>query len=587
MATQDAEIQQIFLEEAQQILADSEDAFLTLDSGDVSPENWDRILRLVHNFKGSARATGFPVLSHVAHIAEDQLLAIRKGQIPLEKRVTGVMLQFLDFLKRYIEGLKANLEFALDTNEIESLMKGLSNVTPATAAIPEAVTPAESAPQSISVADSTTLAELDAVLAAQSEPQVTAPKAPAPQAAAPAQASSPANKASEDSIRIATSKLDELINLIGEVVVNQTVLNQHVSSETTGSEHAVQTIRYTAKIVGDLQDLAMSLRMQPIRPTFQKLRRAIRDVADAQGKNVDIVIEGEHVELDKTILDQIGDPLTHLVRNAVDHGLETDEARKSVGKTETARVQLSATTKESSILISVADNGKGLNREVLIQKALKMKLISPDQKLSDQQAYELIFKPGFSTKEVVTDVSGRGVGMDVVHKAVDALKGSVSIASVLGKGTTFTISLPLSLSIINGLLVSVDSKKYIVPVSQLLETIEYSKVRVETCTSKGRIFNLRGDVIPVLSLQQILHGSRKASAGKDLPYGLISFFKGRKVSFEIDEIVGQQQIVLKRLGREMQGIPGVVGGAILGTGEPALVLNLYEFFEQRSTPYAA
>jgi two-component system chemotaxis sensor kinase CheA len=316
--------------------------------------------------------------------------------------------------------------------------------------------------------------------------------------------------------------------------------------------------------------------MSPIAPLFQKRKRIARDAGDQLGKTISFVTEGDHVEVDKMVMDRVSDPLTHLVRNAVDHGIESDADRVGLGKTERATVTLKAEQQEDRLIITLSDNGRGMDPVKLIAKAVEKGLILATDKLTDEEAYLLIFRPGFSTKETVSDLSGRGVGMDVVRTSVEDLNGKIRIQTEVGKGTQFIISLPLSMSIITGMVVAVDQRKYVVPVSQLLETVELGKFRVEHTTGEGRMFNLRGEVIPIFSLSAILHGpGSKARTGN----GLITWAHGKKVTFEVDEICGQQEVVLKKVGREMQGLPGIVAGAILSTGEPGFVLNLNDFIE--------
>jgi len=339
------------------------------------------------------------------------------------------------------------------------------------------------------------------------------------------------------------------------------------------------------KLVNEIQDVAMGLRMTNVRSLFQRMQRAVRDISLAQGKEIAFSTEGEHVELDRTIIDRMSDPLTHLIRNAVDHGIEDAASRSKSGKSERASVRLSARQDNDMVLITVSDDGKGLDPAKLIAKAKEKGIIEETAKLTNDETYALIFKPGFSTKEQVTDISGRGVGMDVVARAVEDMKGSIKIETTLGRGTSFVISLPLSLSIINGMVVGIGQRKYIIPVAQLVETLEYRKLKIETCTRDGRMINLRGEVIPVVSLERILghpKDSRPVAEARVSRPGVVISSAGKKISFEVDELFGQQQVVIKKLGPKMENLPGVVGGAILSNGEPSLVLDLQDLSEQKS-----
>jgi two-component system chemotaxis sensor kinase CheA len=549
----DAEIKQFFLEEARQDLDNVEEAFIKLDAGDRSTELIDRIFRLAHTFKGSAMAVGFSELSKFAHLVEDGISLVRSGKREPDRQMCTFLLKCLDALKAFVDGLKGDLSFTLDTSSLAqelALLQGKG---------------AEQNP---------VLPEVPASSGADISPgTVSAPMAPmAPMA-------SKAKDSEREAIRVSTLKLDTLLNLVGELVVNQSIITSHRMAGTTGSDHAVQTLSYIEKLVLEIQNISMMLRMVPIKPVFQKMNRIVRDLSVLQSKDIQFEADGEHVELDKSVLDRITDPLTHLIRNAVDHGLESQDERLLAKKPGQGHVRVSAQQKEERILITVSDDGRGLDPEKIRQKAIEKGLISSSDQLTPQECYSLIFRSGFSTKEVVTDVSGRGVGMDVVQTAVEELKGTIQIETILGKGTSFIVSLPLSLSIISGMVVEVDEKKYVVPVSQLVEIIEYGKFAIQRSGPQARMLNLRGEILPILSLSQVLHGRTQdgRELGGKFP-GLVTFSQGKKVSFEVDQILGQQQIVIKKLGREIEGLPGVLGGAVLSNGEASLIIDLHDIY---------
>ena len=567
----ESEMKQTFLDEAQSLLDEAETAFLALDEGNRSPELVDKIFRLAHNLKSSAKTVGFENLSHFAHGFEDLLTQIKSGAIVPDKAVCTLLLKTLDHFKTFIAGIKADPNYDHDVSAISAEIKELAS-RPAAAV----VSPAPEVPSPVIAEATSTVEAAIAAAPVSQEIPAAAPAAPTNAVAA----SAPAKE--EENLKVSRKKLDALLNLMGELVVNQSIMGDHRTHDTLQSEHSAQTLRYMDKLVHDLQDIAMSLRMVPVSPLFGKMKRIARDASQNLGKTIVMSLEGEHVEIDKTVIEKISDPLTHLVRNAVDHGLETDVERETAGKSGSGEIMLKAQQREDRVLISLTDNGRGMNPQKLIAKAREKGLIGAEQKLTDTEAYSLIFKPGFSTKEQVSDMSGRGVGMDVVQRAVDDLKGNIEIQTELGKGTTFQISLPLSLSILTGMVIGVEDKKYVIPVTNLLETIEFRKFRVESTTGKGRMINLRGEVIPVYSLANLLNPllppAEEVSAFHSP--GVITTHRGKKLSFRIDHIFGQQQIVLKKLGPEMRGLPGVVAGAILSSGEPSLVLNLNEFVDE-------
>jgi len=584
----DQDMKLAFLEEAQALLDETEAAFIALDEGDRSPDLIDRIFRLAHNFKGSAKTVGLQHLSDFGHAFEDALTKVKSGVLIPDKDVCTVLLQTLDHFKSYVAGLKEDLKYIHDTEAIIATLNSLANdTTPQNSESVETNISTMSSsisiesidvPSEIAVAPPAQASVAETDVATAIEP-VAAP--PIELAATRSSGTPKAKPAEEENLKVNRKKLDTLLNLIGELVVNQSMVAGFRDLQLLNSEPSMRTISAMEKIVLEIQSISMALRMTPIAPLFQKLKRIARDASGSLSKTIQFQTEGEHVEVDKIVLEKISDPLTHLVRNAVDHGIETDEERTSAGKDSVAVVTLSAQQKEDRIIITLADNGRGMNAKKLIAKAIEKNLIPASAQLSDEEAYALIFKPGFSTKEQVTDMSGRGVGMDVVQRAIEDLKGHIQIQTKLGEGSKFTISLPLSMSILTGMVVGIDQKKYVVPISQLVETVELSHFRIETSTEKGRMFNLRGDIIPVYSMSRILHSKTVSSVDPTKRRtGLITIYNGKKYSFEIDEIFGQQQIVLKKLGHEMRNLPGIVAGAILNTGEPGLVLDLSDFIEK-------
>jgi two-component system chemotaxis sensor kinase CheA len=567
------ELQATFLGEGRAILEELESALLELDGGASGPELMNRLFRLAHNFKGSSRAVGFTAVADLAHKLEDVLTALKSGALPLHAAVVTAMLDAQDALRR---GLDAAAAGDTEAETLTAAAAALAAVALAPAAAPSRDAgfgffddePATTATATTATATTATATTATATTAAAKPP--AAPKA----ASAPPRA--PAAQADE-LLRIPAARLDALLNLVGELVVNRTILDEHRTRGSVASPTALQTLAYVSKLITDVQQIALGLRLVEVRPLLQKLRRTARDVAAQLGRDVELVAEGEHVELDKSVLDSISDPLTHMVRNAVDHGCDTPEEREKAGKPRTAKVRVAAVEQEDRVAITIEDDGRGLDRERILRKAVERGLVSPGAPLSDHQIHALIFHPGFSTKDAVSDISGRGVGMEVVQRAVDELKGTIEIESSPGRGTRFVITLPLSLSIIGGMVVEAGCRRFVLPVSQMAETIDLSKLRVETSAAAGPMINLRGEVVPVYSLAALLKlpPPRDAASGRKRP-AILAVHRGRKVSFEVDAILSQQHVVLKRLGQPFRGLPGIMAGAILSDGEPGLVLNLHE-----------
>lgn len=566
------ELQNVFIDEAKQSLAEAEETLMTLESNGFDIELVNKAFRLAHNFKGSARTVGFTELGRLAHKYEDVLTSIKKETLPLTPKLITALLKCNDTLRKELLETQADSSYvpSIDS-DIDALTRAASNDGA------HSNEPTSNVPHANETDWKAGFGFFDDE---PKKPSIT-PATRNQNASKPATKPATSNPADE-TLKIPAQRLDALLNIIGELVVNQSILDEQRAKNETGSHMAVQAIGYMSKLISDIQSLSISLRLVPIKPLFQKLRRTARDVADSLGKQVNLIEEGDHCELDKGVIDRIADPLNHMIRNAMDHGVDTAEERQNLGKNPIATVRIAALTQDDQVKIIVSDDGRGLNKEKIIEKSIKNGLIQSSDSLTDAQIFSLIFAPGFSTKEQVTDVSGRGVGMEVVQKAVDDLKGSIRIESEIGKGTTFEISLPLSLSIIGGMVIEANGQSYIVPVSQLVETIELNKYSIETVTGTGRALNLRGEILPVYNLTNILLRKRGRPQANKIEKdtttvsrpALVTHYRGKKVTFEVDRIVNQQKVVLKRLGKEFERLPGIVAGAVLSNGEPGLVLSL-------------
>ncbi len=326
------------------------------------------------------------------------------------------------------------------------------------------------------------------------------------------------------------------------------------------------------KIVRDLQEMSLSLRMVPIAATFQKMNRVIRDVAKKLGKQIEFVTEGDDTELDKSVVDQIGDPLIHMVRNAADHGIEMPEDRIAAGKSAEGTVRLRAYQQGGNIYIELADDGKGLDKQRILSKAIERGLVPADASLSEQEIYNLIFLPGFSTAPAVTELSGRGVGMDVVRRNVEALQGSVSVRSVHGQGSTVTVRLPLTLAILDGLLVRLGQEVFIIPLLSVIESIKLQPRDIKPIVGVGEVISLRGEVLSLLRLHRLLGIPQNSQDEQTLV--VIVEDQGRRVALLVDELLGQQQVVIKNLESNFRKVAGVGGATILGDGRVALILDI-------------
>ena len=382
-------------------------------------------------------------------------------------------------------------------------------------------------------------------------------------------------KTESTSIRVDTEKIDKLINLVGELVITQSMISDLGDKFTMSQlpilqERIIQLERNTR----ELQERVMSVRMVPIGTTaFNRFPRLVRDLAGKSGKKIQLVLSGEDTELDKTLIEAIGDPLTHLVRNSADHGLELPEERVAAGKPELGMIKLNAFHDGGSIRISVEDDGRGLNKQKILKKAIERGLIAEGEQLSDEDVWQLIFRPGFSTADQVTDVSGRGVGMDVVKRNIDALGGSVSIQSVDGKGTTLSLKLPLTLAIIDGMTVRVANENYIIPLLSVTESIRPKSTDLQTVIGKGEVVNLRGEWVPLVRLYDVF-GVQPDFTDPSQALLVIVEAEGKRIALFVDELTGQQQVVIKSLEQNYRKIDGISGATILGDGQVACILDI-------------
>lgn len=414
----------------------------------------------------------------------------------------------------------------------------------------------------------------------QSEPAPTTPMVVASEAAKPTKAAPQGSEKSaaanqpESSIRVSVEKVDHLINLVGELVITQAMLAQTASKldpgivEILGS--ALGQLEHNTR---DLQESVMSIRMMPISFVFSRYPRVVRDLCGKLGKQVELKTIGEGTELDKGLIEKLSDPLTHLVRNSLDHGIETPAKRIAAGKPEKGTVTLRASHQGGSIVIEVIDDGAGISREKILEKAKERGMAVSDS-MSDQDVYQLIFAPGFSTAEVVTDVSGRGVGMDVVKKnIVNGMGGRIEIDSTLGLGSRITIRLPLTLAILDGMSVGVSGENYIIPLTYIVESLKPQEEDIKTISGQGRVLHVRGEYVPLVALYEIFNIPPTISKPHEGILVLVEA-EGKKIALFVDELLGQHQVVIKSLESNFRKVPGISGATIMGDGKVALILDM-------------
>ncbi|ASY61699.1 Signal transduction histidine kinase CheA [Sinorhizobium sojae CCBAU 05684] len=410
--------------------------------------------------------------------------------------------------------------------------------------------------------------------AARAPAETAKSAAPAPVSAAQA-ASQQTASAATPTIRVDLDRVDRLINLVGELVINQAMLSQSViENDTNGTSSINMGLEELQQLTREIQDSVMAIRAQPVKPVFQRMSRIVREIADMTGKSVRLVTEGENTEVDKTVIDKLAEPLTHMIRNAVDHGLETPEKRVAAGKTPEGTVRLTAKHRSGRIVIELADDGAGINREKVRQKAIDNDLIAADANLSDEEVDNLIFHAGFSTADKISDISGRGVGMDVVKRSIQALGGRINISSRPGQGSTFTMSLPLTLAVLDGMVVTVANQTLVVPLTAIVETLQPEASAIHSFGASQRLISIRNSFCPLVDVGRILNFRATQANPVEGVALLVESEGGGQRALMVDAIQGQRQVVIKSLEANYTHVPGIAAATILGDGRVALILDV-------------
>ena len=572
-----------FYGEAVDHLQQIEAALLALEQQPDNPEALNSIFRSFHTFKGNAGFLGLVPMQSLAHEVESLLDLARNRQLTLNSAIVTEILNSRDALQALTQQVALALEKGLIPDKIVPvghLIRAVKRL-----AVPGGA-PVESAPVS---APTPAAPPVPAPISASPEllpeevPIPLNPAAPAhevatqaaPKAQAPAAAGNGAapNVSAGATVRVNTEKLDSLMDVVGELVIVQSQLLETARAHGDAIGSPLQrNVTQLARITKELQHTAMALRMIPIKPMFQKMERLARDLAREFGKKVQFTTTGDDTELDRTVVEQIGDPLVHMVRNALDHGLELPAIRTASGKSDTGTLSLKAYHQGSSIVVELQDDGRGIDPDRIYKKAVEKGVIAAGAVLSRDETLALVFAPGFSTAEKVTAVSGRGVGMDVVKRNIEKLRGKVEITSEVGRGSIFKIKLPLTMAIIDGLVVRVGEDRFILPSTSVQRALRPSRENISTIQGQGEVLDLRGRLIPIHRLHQRF-GIPADSTNVWDGIVVIVEHSGKVSALLVDEMVSKQEVVIKNLGAFMQGVPGVSGGAILGDGGIALILD--------------
>lgn len=601
-----AEIQDEFLEEASGYIEEVENCFLQLENNPGDEQILQRIFRLAHNIKGSAAAVGFEDLSAFAHQFENLLTKIKSKEIPTSSQVVDVLLIGNDALKRFITALQNDKTSKTDASEAlakivqlaETAGKEQPSMSPASPT--EEPSTEEQAPEQQPEENAeyknigeiliqehlVTEEQLDKAVETQNKKigeilidQGALSKDKLDEALEKQEEVNKNIKKPDEFIRLPLSKLEDLLNHFSEQVILQSSLEHFKNDIHSNADHINRTINQLSKITFDLQQTVISLRMVSLRNVFNKMQRTVRDTAKMLTKEVRFEMEGEDLELDKTIVDELSSPITHLIRNSVDHGLELPKERESSGKPTEGFVRMSASHRGRYFYLEISDDGKGLDKNRIEKKAIEKGLIRAEHNLSEREIYDLIFQSGFSTKDEATSVSGRGVGMDAVKQAIEKLRGSIEVLSTPNQGTKTIIKLPPTLAIFNGIIVQLDDKKYVIPNSEVQEIyrIPYKDIRI--LNAREKIVRIKDSVYPIIDLKKIFkHPEDKNKQKKDAVLLLVIHNK-KYYCLEVDDIIRQQRIVFKTLGKEIENLPGIAGGTILGDGRIALIAEVNAIIE--------
>lgn len=575
----DLELLNEFCNEGRDLLSQVEQGVLVLEEQPGHRETLNQVFRAFHTFKGGAGFLGLDPIKDLAHILESLLDAARQNNLQIDRQVINLILAGGDSLRQFVDEIERTIRSGDNSTAIVvPTLELIAKVEATLSGEPTKIVEQAPAPNGEAVATQTLVQPIT---------NATTPITKSTEKPAGVVAESEKTGARETKIRasakhkpeglsnfvkIDTEKLDALIDLVGELVIAKSMVVEHPILAQNQSHDLPRHLRQLARISSDLQRNAMSLRMVPIRTTFQKMNRLVRDLGNSQNKDISLLLKGEDTELDRNIVEALAEPLIHMLRNSIDHGLERPEERISFGKPQQGKIEVEACHQGGGILIRIEDDGRGIDPAKVLDKAIAQGLIESDFNGSTNDILSLIFQPGFSTAETITDVSGRGVGMDVVRGSISRLRGRIEVESVVGVGTTFRIYLPLTLAIIDGMLVGVGEQRFILPTLAIHESFKPTATMLSTVKGKGQLVNLRGNLIPLLRLGEKLglqDGQHDPSDG----IILIIDSGGQQRGLLVDRLISKQEVVIKSIGDTFQTQNLYSGAAIMGDGQVALILD--------------
>jgi two-component system, chemotaxis family, sensor kinase CheA len=549
----DPELAAMFIGEALDHLGTIEASVLLLEAAPDDNKLLNDIFRPFHTVKGNAGALGVTRVQELAHKVENLLDRCRSGRHAFGRAEADAALEAVDVLSALVTDLQTRLN-GQPGRDLEPLRVALMDRV-------QRLVDGEGPAAAPAAAVRTEAVRRDDAPAVD-----PAPKPPAARLGD--------DGAAQVSVKVDTRKLDNLVDMVGELVIAQAILQEDPALLRAADERLTRNLAQLKRITSDLQRNAMSMRMVPIRQTFQKMARLVRDLSKKSGKTVDLVLSGEDTELDRRVVEDINDPLMHMVRNSVDHGIEDAARRVQSGKRPEGRLALSAYHQGGNIVIAIEDDGAGLNTERIMAKAVSQGLVQAGETLAPSDIHQLIFKPGFSTAEKVTEISGRGVGMDVVRRNIDALRGRIEIQSTPGQGTSFLIKLPLTLAILDGLVLGVGSERYVMPTFGVRESLRPMPEQVHMVMGQPCMIQVRNRLVPLVRLAE-LYGIEARETEICRSIVVVIEDDGHQLGLVVDELIGKQEVVIKSLGETFGQMAGVAGGAILGDGRVGLILDAH------------
>lgn len=551
----DPELVADFILESREHLTSVEQLILTLEREPANADAINSVFRGFHSIKGLAGFLEFASIQEVSHEVETILNLVRDGKLVITTPVTDRILESVDYLSRAIMDIEAGAP-CVPLPGHERLLEGVRSLAGGSSEVLET--------------DKPQAAEIKTDL---EDPPGSPEAGTEPQTHLDTEGVRPAAATESLSVRVDTGKLDYLVDMVGEMVIAQSLVQHNHTAGGTTDSRLQRDLAQLARITSEVQKTAMAMRMVPIGQLFQRAVRQVRDLSRKVGKTAELATRGEDTELDKTIAEKLADPMMHMVRNAIDHGIEPPEVRKAAGKPAQARITLAAYHQGGQIVIEVSDDGRGLNPETILAKARQQGLADESAHLSESEIFRLILEPGFSTADKVTEISGRGVGMDVVHRQVEKLRGRIEIHSELGQGTTFLLKLPLTLAIIDGLVVTVGHHRYIVPIFAVNEMFRPASESIFTIQNRREMALVRGRLLPVLRLYRRF-GVVPRSEDPCQALLIVAESEGQRFCLMVDDLVGKQEVVIKSLGEGLGSVSGIAGGAILGDGRVGLILDM-------------